>query len=46
MVILLKYFGPNGIKFMTVFTTLDFPVILNGEFSSRSIKDDRKVRRD
>jgi hypothetical protein len=33
MVILLRYFGSYGIIFMTVFTTLDFSVILDGKFT-------------
>jgi hypothetical protein len=36
MLMLLSDFGPYGIIFMAmcVFTTLDFPVILDGQFSS------------
>jgi hypothetical protein len=33
MVMLLRDFGPYGIIFMTVFTALDFPVILDGQFT-------------
>jgi hypothetical protein len=36
--LLLRDFGPYGIIFMTVFTTLDFPVFINGQFTSDSIK--------
>jgi hypothetical protein len=34
MVMLLRDFVSYGIIFMTVFTTLDFPVILDGQFTS------------
>jgi hypothetical protein len=34
MAMLLRDFGPYGIIFMNVFTTLDFPVILDGQFTS------------
>jgi hypothetical protein len=31
---LLRDFGPYEILFLTIFTTLDFPVILDGQFTS------------
>jgi hypothetical protein len=31
---LLRDFGPYEILFLTIFTTLDFPVILYGQFTS------------
>jgi hypothetical protein len=34
MVMLLRDVGPYGILFMTVVTTLYFPVILDGHFTS------------
>jgi hypothetical protein len=34
MKMLLRDFGPYGIIFITVFTTLDFPIILSGQFTS------------
>jgi hypothetical protein len=36
MAMLLRYFGLHGIIFMTVFTAVGFPVILNGQLTSKS----------
>jgi hypothetical protein len=37
-VMLLRDFGPHGIIFMTVFTDVDFPVILDEQFTIVQIK--------
>jgi hypothetical protein len=39
MVMLLRYFGPYGIIFVIyVCTTIDYPVILDGQFTSSLMK--------
>jgi hypothetical protein len=37
MAMLLRNFGPHGILFMSVCNALDFPVILDGKFTSFKI---------